>query len=85
MAALLNLKNDWHKHGRIRQKIARQKDQAERKKWVRRQKIQHSYGAYEEEIGEAGGGDESDNETLVLQAKAVMDNLQGKDGNIHKW
>ena len=47
-------------------------------------KIQHSYGAYEEEIGEAGGGDESDNETLVLQAKAVMDNLQGKDGNIHK-
>lgn len=82
MAALEQLKTDRRKQGRIRQKVARQEDQAERKKWVKRQSIQHSYGADEEEMGEAEGQDQPEDETLVSQAKAAMEDLQGTDGSI---
>lgn len=50
--------SDEGKKKRVQQKVARAEDQAERKKWGKRQAVQHSYGADDED--EDGVGEEED-------------------------
>ena len=59
-------KTDEAKQKRVSHKIARSEDQEERKKWVKRQAILHTYGVEDE-----GDGSEEDR-TLVQEAEHIM-------------
>ena len=60
--------SDEGKKKRVQQKIARAEDQAERKKWGKRQAVQHSYGADDNDDG-AG---EIEDPGLMADAQSLM-------------
>lgn len=67
MKELEKKKTDKAKQKRISHKIARAEDQEERKKWVKRQAICHTYGADEE----GDDGNEEDR-SLVQEAESIL-------------
>lgn len=52
MKEVVRGKTDHKKKGRIQMKVARAEEQEARKKWVKRQALQQSYGREEESAGE---------------------------------
>ena len=60
-------KTDEAKQKRISHKIARAEDQEERKKWVKRQAILHTYGA-----DEAGDDGSEVDRSLVTEAEGIV-------------
>jgi len=66
MKELEKKKTDGTKQKRVSQKIARAEDQEERKKWVKRQAILHTYGVEDEE------DDSGEDRTLVQQAQRMV-------------
>lgn len=67
--------SDEGKRKRVQQKIARAEDQAERKKWGKRQVVQHSYGADDDHDGAA----ETEDPGLIADAQSLMAAIS--DGN----
>ena len=75
-------KTDHKKKVRIQMKVARAEEQEARKKWVKRQAIQHTYGQ-EEELGE---DDEAEDPALIEAAREAL----GSSGEhwrhcAHQW
>ena len=59
-------KTDKAKQKRVSHKIAHSEDQEERKKWVKRQAILHTYGAEDDDDGS------EEDRTLVQEAERIM-------------
>lgn len=68
--------SDEGKRKRVQQKIARAEDQAERKKWGKRQVVQHSYGADDDDHD---GAAETEDPGLIADAQSLMAAIS--DGN----
>lgn len=66
MKELEKKKTDQAKQKRVSHKIARSEDQEERKKWVKRQAILHTYGAEDEDDGS------EEDRTLIQEAERIM-------------
>ena len=75
-AILEKQKLEETKKNRIQNKIARADDQAERKRWVKRQSLQHTYG------GDEDGYDGEDDPLLVAEADSLISDLGGEDGQL---
>lgn len=63
---LQNEKSDRAKQGRVRMKVARAEDQEARKKWLKRQAIEHSYGHDEDEDIEEQGPSSGDDTPITV-------------------
>lgn len=72
MKDLAKKKTEEYKQQRISQKVARAEDQEERKKWVKRQAVIHTYGVEGEEEG-------TEDSNLVQEAEQL---LGGEDTQI---
>lgn len=66
MKELEKKKTDQAKQKRVSHKIARSEDQEERKKWVKRQAILHTYGAEDDDDGS------EEDRTLIQEAERIM-------------
>ena len=75
-AELEKQKLEESKRKRIQHKVARAEDQAERRRWVKRQSLQHTYG--NDDIL----ADEVDDPELVAEADDIVDALGGGDQNL---
>lgn len=72
MAELEKRKTEEYKKNRISQKVARSEEQEERKKWGKRQAIEHSYGA-EDDVDA-----ENEDPKLVQEAQVILgDEIDG--------
>lgn len=63
-------KSDKAKQGRVRMKVARAEDQEARKKWLKRQAIEHSYGQEDDAVVEPGPSDGDETPTAVVSGKS---------------
>lgn len=71
-AELEKRKTEEYKKNRISQKVARSEEQEERKKWGKRQAIEHSYGA-EDDVDA-----ENEDRKLVQEAQVILgDEIDG--------
>lgn len=70
-------KTDHKKKVRIQMKVARAEEQEARKKWVKRQAVQHTYGQ-EEELGE---DDEAEDPALIEAAREALRGAQESTGD----
>ena len=75
---LAKKKSDEGKQKRIQQKVARAEDQEERKKWVKCQAVQHTYGAGEDDDGNLDGDDPN----LVSEAQALLEGISNDPVNV---
>ena len=74
-AILENQKLEETQRKRILNKVARAEDQAERKRWGKRQSLQHTYGDEDVE-------DVEDDPVLVAEADSLISDLGGGDTTI---
>ena len=69
-------KTDQKKKTRIKMKVARAEDQEARKKWVKRQAVQHTYGNKVDEE------DDDVDANFVAAAREITRGVEGDDGAI---
>ena len=69
-------KTDQKKKTRIKMKVARAEDQEARKKWVKRQAVQHTYGI---EVDEE---DDDVDPSVIAAAREITRGAEGDDGAI---
>lgn len=63
---LQNEKSDRAKQGRVRMKVARAEDQEARKKWLKHQAIEHTYGHDEDDDIEEQGPSSGDDTPITV-------------------
>ena len=69
-------KTDHKKKTRIRMKVARAEDQEARKKWVKRQAVEHTYGAEADDAHV----DEDVDPDLIVAAREAIEAAESNDG-----
>ena len=68
-------RTDHTKKIRVQMKVARAEEQEERKRWVKRQRLQHTYGHNEDD-----GDNEQEDPRLVNAAREVIEGAEQNDG-----
>ena len=77
-------KSDKAKQGRVRMKVARAEDQEARKKWLKRQAIEHSYGQEDDaDDVEPGPSDGDETPTAVVSGKSCRCGLKEHSRTSH--
>ena len=71
MKDLEKAKTDKVKKNRIKMKVARVEDQLERKKWVKKQALQHSYGNEDDDEDNSDNDDDANKRIAVEAAKQI--------------
>ena len=69
-------KTDHKKKNRVQMKVARAEEQEARKKWVKRQAVQHTYGNAEE------GGNEEEDLGLISAAREAIGAAEESNGAV---